>query len=155
MATKKPPSLPSPEQFQSWLSVVRAYNLCDQVLTQRLAALGLKLSEHEVLINLLRAPGSTQQELARRCFVAKSGVSMLLTRMAQAGWVQREADSVDARVWRLRLTAAGQALAGQAAQIQAEVLSAMVEGSSAAELATVTTAMQRVAAALERLRQGG
>ena len=64
----------------AWLSVVRVYNLCDAAMATRLAPLGLRVGEHEVLANLLRAPGITQQELAKRCFVAKSGISMMLTR---------------------------------------------------------------------------
>ena len=50
----------------AWLSVVRVYNLCDAAMTARLAELGLRVGEHEVLANLLRTPGMTQQELAKR-----------------------------------------------------------------------------------------
>ncbi len=135
----------------SWLSVVRAYNLCDAVLTQRLAAIGLKLGEHEVLINLLRTPGISQQQLARRCFVAKSGVSMLVTRMQKDGLVQRQADAVDARVWLLTLTTSGRALAEQAQAIQDAVVQVMARHSSPAELQGIADAMQRIGAALEGL----
>ena len=41
MATSKlaPKQRSSPHGTQSWLAVVRAYNLCDAVMTARLAAL--------------------------------------------------------------------------------------------------------------------
>jgi DNA-binding MarR family transcriptional regulator len=142
----------SPHGTQSWLAVVRAYNLCEAVMTARLAALGVRVPEHEVLANLASAPGITQQALAARCFVAKSGVSMLLTQMESRGWVRREADAADARVKRLQLTPAGQALAAQTLQVQAQVVVAMVDGSSEAELELVTAVMQRVSAQLEALR---
>ena len=87
----------SPHGTQSWLAVVRAYNLCDAVMTARLATLGVRVAEHEVLANLASAPGITQQTLAARCFVAKSGVSMLLTQMESRGWVRREAHPDDRR----------------------------------------------------------
>lgn len=139
----------------SWLSVVRAYHLCDAVLTQRLAGLGLRVGEHEVLINLLRCPGITQQQLAQRCFVAKSGISMLVTRMCTAKLLQRQPDADDARMWRLVLTAKGTALARKAQQLQDEVVVAMAAPCSSSELQTITAAMQRVGATLQDLHSAG
>jgi DNA-binding MarR family transcriptional regulator len=147
--------VPSAAATQSWLAVVRAYHLCDAAMAQRLAGIGLRVAEHEVLLNLLLAPGITQQQLAQRCFVAKSGASMLVTRLEQAGWLQRQADAVDARVRRLFLTPAGDALATQGQAIQHEVIAAMVKGSSPADLKSMTEAMQRASLALESLLQGG
>jgi DNA-binding MarR family transcriptional regulator len=140
---------------QSWLSVVRAYNLCDAVLTQRLANIGLKLGEHEVLINLLRAPGISQQQLAQRCFVAKSGVSMLVTRLQKDGLVQRQVDATDARVWLLVLTPKGRTLAEQAQAIQDGVVRVMAQPCSSQELQAIAQAMQRIAAALEDVLHTG
>jgi DNA-binding MarR family transcriptional regulator len=149
-ATRKTPRRQlSPDTMQSWLSVVRVYHLCEAVLSQRLGALGLKLPEHELLVNLLRHPGLTQQQLAQRCFVAKSGISMLVTRMVDAGRVQREADAVDARVWRLTLTPEGRALAERSQQVQAGVIGEMSEFSSPAEQKIIADAMERASAVLE------
>ena len=153
MATRKHPKTPSsPHGTQTWLAVVRAYNLCDAIMTTRLAELGLRVGEHEVLATLATVPGITQQALAARCFVAKSGVSMLLTQMEGKGWVVREADASDARVKRLLLTRVGLALATKTLKIQSEVVGAMVEGASETELAAVADVMQRVSARLETLR---
>lgn len=151
-SSETPPGA-SPAAVQSWLAVVRAYNLCDAVLSERLAPLGVRLADHEVLVNLHRSPGLTQQQLAQRCFVAKSGVSMLVTRMEGEGLLRREVDPVDARVRRLSLTADGQALAARALKVQGEVLAAMVAGSSPEEMAVITQAMQRASEALDRMRQ--
>ena len=140
-----------PEAVPAWLAVVRTFHQCDAVMARRLAALGLRVGEHEILLNLLLEPGLTQQQLAQRCFSAKSGVSMLATRLEQAGLLARSADAVDARVWRLTLTAAGLALAKRSHAVQLQVIAAMVAGSHAAELATIRDAMQRAAAALAQL----
>ncbi len=142
----------SPHGTQAWLAVVRAYNLCDAVMTARLSALGLRVGEHEVLANLATLPGITQQELAARCFVAKSGVSMLLTQMEAQGLVRREADAADARVRRLTLTPAGAALAQQSLQVQSEVVAAMVDGATESELGVIAEVMARVSQRLEALR---
>jgi hypothetical protein len=50
------------------------------------------------------------------------------------------------------LTAAGQALAARTLKIQSEVVAAMVEGATEAELAAVADIMQRVSTRLEALR---
>jgi DNA-binding MarR family transcriptional regulator len=152
-ASRSSARLPAlPHGTRTWLAVVRAYNLCDAAMSARLAALGLRVAEHEVLASLAAAPGITQQELAARCFVAKSGVSMLLAQMEAKGWVRREADARDARVKRLALTGAGMAIAAKSRKIQSEVVSAMVAGSSDAELEAVAAAMENVSARLEALR---
>ena len=135
----------------SWLAVVRAYNLCDRLLSARLAELGVRVGEHEVLANLARQPGITQQELAGRCFVAKSGVSMLLGAMEEARLVRRELDAGDARVRRLFLTAAGERLARRTLAVQAAVVEAMADPVTAGELDSVADVMRRVGARLEAI----
>ena len=161
MATRKPSEVSprtrsrapsSPRGTLAWLAVVRAYNLCDAVMTARLAELGLRVGEHEVLANLATAPGMTQQELAARCFVAKSGVSVLLAQMEGLGLVRREADASDGRVKRLFLSATGRALAAKTLQVQGAVVAAMAAGATQAELATVAAAMERASVQLEGLR---
>ena len=153
MATpKKTRSPSSPHGTRVWLSVVRAYNLCDAVMTARLAALGVRVGEHEVLATLATSPGLTQQALAARCFVAKSGVSMLLTQMEAEGLVTREADPQDARVRRLSLTKAGLALARRTLKVQAEVVAAMVGPVSEADVAAVARVMEGLSERLEAMR---
>ena len=153
MRNRKTPREPSsPHGTKTWLAVVRAYNLADAAMATRLAVIGLRIGEHEVLATLATVSGITQQELASRCFVAKSGVSMLLAQMEAKGWVRRKADASDARVKRLALTAAGRAIAAQSMKVQAEVVTAMVAGSSEEELDSVTRSMESVSARLEALR---
>jgi DNA-binding MarR family transcriptional regulator len=138
---------------RSWLSVVRAYNLCDALMTRRLGALGVRTAEHEILANLRREPGLSQQALAARCFTAKSHISGLLSDLEQRGLVRREADPADARAKRLFLTATGARLAERTARVQADVVALMSAATTAASLAQVQTAMngvsERLQAALE------
>lgn len=148
--TDRAPS--SPHGTAAWLAVVRAYNLCDAVMTARLAAIGLRVGEHEVLATIATTPGITQQALAARCFVAKSGVSMLLTQMEARGWVRRDSDGADARVRRLTLTDDGMAMAQKCLAVQAEMVTAMVAPATRDELDLVADVMGRVAITLEGMR---
>jgi DNA-binding MarR family transcriptional regulator len=141
--------------IQSWLAVVRAYHLCDAVMTQNLAAIGMRTPDHEILAKLLRDPGISQQVLAQRCFTAKSHISSLVAQLEKRGWVKREPDPADARARRLRLTAKGEAMAKKTAVVQAGVVRAMAEAVSTNELAAIEDTMLRLAAKLETLRDAG
>lgn len=154
MKFKSPKTQPSsPHGTQAWLSSVRAYNLCEQVMGMRLAEIGLRVADLEVLATLATSPGITQQALASRCFVTKAGVSMLLASMEEKALVQRDAHASDARAKSLSLTPEGMALAAKAMRIQSEVVAVMVAGTSAAEIATLQTVMERAANQLDALRQ--
>jgi DNA-binding MarR family transcriptional regulator len=139
---------------RSWLSVVNAYHLCDMLMARRLGELGVRTPEHEILANLRRDPGITQQALASRCFSAKSHISALLTLLEGRGWVRREPDPVDARAKRLFLALQGERIADRTAAVQAAVVAAMIDGETAATLREVTEAMQRVAARLKAQLDG-
>jgi DNA-binding MarR family transcriptional regulator len=137
---------------KAWLAVVKAYLLCDAVLSARLADVGVRVGEHEVLINLARTPGMTQQELAQHSFSAKSGISMLLVQMEKQGLLKRKADATDARVKRAYLTKKGVLLAGKSIKIQSELVDGMTQTFSDEELRMVELAMQRSSEQLETMR---
>jgi len=134
---------------RSWLSVVNTYHLCDALMARRLGELGVRTPEHEILANLRRDPGISQQVLASRCFSAKSHISALLTLLEGRGWVRREPDPADARAKRLFLTPQGERIAARTAAVQAAVVAAMTDGETQATLREVTDAMQRVGARLK------
>jgi DNA-binding MarR family transcriptional regulator len=117
-------------------------------MARRLAELGVRTPEHEILANLRRDPGITQQVLASRCFSAKSHISGLLTLLEGRGWLRREPDPADARAKRLYLQPQGERIAAQTAAVQAAVVAVMVDGETAAALGEVASAMQRVSARL-------
>jgi DNA-binding MarR family transcriptional regulator len=142
------------DAVRSWLSVVNAYHLCDALMARRLGELGVRTPEHEILANLRRDPGITQQVLASRCFSAKSHISALLTLLEGRGWVRREPDPTDARAKRLFLAPQGERIAARTAAVQAAVVAAMVDGETTATLREVTEAMQRVGARLKAQLDG-
>lgn len=142
---------PDRQPTATWLAVVRAYNLCDAVMSSRLAAQGVKVVEHEVLAHLGRHPGLTQQALAERVFFAKSHLSGLLGQLEERGLVQRDADPADARVKRLSLTAPGQALAARTQAVQQAVVEAMTSGYAQTDLQRIESTMLDVCGRLEAL----
>lgn len=138
----------------TWLAVVQTYNECSTTLSHRLGPLGLSLLEHEVLMNLLRSDRLTQKQLSERCFSAKSGISMLISRFESSGLVQRRKAESDQRAWLLSLTPAGHSLAEKARSVQLEVVSAMAAPFSKAELSLVKLRMEAAGFRLRELRAG-
>ena len=136
---------------RSWLSVVRAYHQCDVLLARRLALLGVRTAEHEVLANLQREPGLTQQALAARCFSAKSHISSLLADLEQRGWVRREPDPADARAKRLYLQPDGARMADATLAVQGGVVAAMAQAVTLSALVQVNAAMSALSECLQGL----
>jgi DNA-binding MarR family transcriptional regulator len=135
--------------FESWLSVVRAYALCEKALTARLAPLGLSIAQHDILANVARDPGLTQSVLAGRMLVTRSNVSMLLTQMEKLDLVQRRPSPNDARANHLHLTRAGAALVQRSLAEQATVVRLMLGQASKNEQKTIQSVMQRIVLALQ------
>ncbi len=109
-------------RFRSWIAVGRACQLMQQVLARGLADLDLKPPHLDILVNLYRFDGLTQQELARKLLVGRSNMSMLLPQMEKRGLILRAGDSRDKRVLRLSLTPKGRELTRQAMTIQTGVI---------------------------------
>jgi DNA-binding MarR family transcriptional regulator len=146
---KKPAS--SPHGTQAWLATIRAYNLCETALSTRLAQHHLRVGDLEVLATLATTPGISQMELAARCFITKSAVSMLLSQMELDGLVTRDIHDTDSRTKRLVLTEQGKKLAALAMQTQAEVVAVMVAGVSDSDIAVIAKVMGQVSGRLEQL----
>mgnify|MGYP006164036889 CR=1 FL=1 len=65
-------------RFRSWISVARACQLMQQALGRALGPLDIKPPHLDILVNLYRFEGISQQELARKLLVGRSNMSMLL-----------------------------------------------------------------------------
>jgi len=137
---------------EAWLSVVQAYNECSATLSHHLAPLGLALLEHEVLMNLLRSDGITQQQLSRRCYSAKSGISMLISQFERDGLIKRSPSPKDKRAWCLSLTPKGHDLAQDALAVQTKVVAQMARAFSTSDLAIIKAGMTAASSFLEDMR---
>ncbi len=109
-------------RFRSWISVARACQLMQQALGRALGPLDIKPPHLDILVNLYRFEGISQQELARKLLVGRSNMSMLLPQMEKRGLLERRPDQKDKRVLRLFLTDEGRALSERAMSIQTELI---------------------------------
>ncbi len=120
-------SIAMPRGAGAWLAVVRTYQQCTHALTELVKPLGLKLAQHEVLMNLLRDEELSQQHLASRSFVTKSHISGVIAEMMEYGWLARSDSELDKRSKLVSLTPTGRALALQALAAQNAVIHTMMD----------------------------
>ncbi len=94
----------------AWLHLMRIHQQVQKHETAQLAAHNLTLPQFDVLVQLWKEEGITQQALADRLFVTKGNVCGLMDRMMEQGLVERRADPDDGRAYMLHLTPKGKRL---------------------------------------------
>ena len=135
-------------RFKSWVAVGRACQMMNQVLAREIAVLDMKPPHLDILVNLYRFEGLTQQELARKLLVGRSNMSMLLPQMEKRGLIVRRGDEADRRVLRLSLTPAGRELCEKAMEIQTRLIDETMRHSTLEECHAVADTMERLTAIL-------
>ena len=100
---------------------------------RRIRELGLTRAQWWVLTHLFRSDGITQTELAELLEIEKPTLGRLLDRLEAKGWVRREHDSSDRRVWRVHLTDEVEPALRTMRAIAAELRRDALAGVSAAE----------------------
>jgi MarR family transcriptional regulator, organic hydroperoxide resistance regulator len=141
-STSAPWDLP---RFRNWIAVAKVSQLVEKAMTAGLAEIGLKLPHYDILANVYRFPGLSQQELAHRLLVGRSNLSMLLPELEKRGLIKRILDSEDMRIRRLQMTEAGRALTRQGLAIQTKVIETMMEALTPEECDAVGELMRRMA----------
>jgi DNA-binding MarR family transcriptional regulator len=100
---------------------------------RRIRKLGLTRAQWWVLTHLYRANGASQTELAETLEIEKPTLGRLLDRLEAKGWVRREHDASDRRVWRVHLTEEVEPALRTMRTIAAELRRDALAGVSAAE----------------------
>lgn len=131
-------------RFKSWVSVARACQLMQAALTAALAPLDIKPPHLDILANLYRYEGLSQQELARKLLVGRSNISMTLPQMERRELIERRGDSRDKRVLRLYLTGEGRQLAEQAMRIQTAVIEHSLSATTVEQCLGTAEAMEAI-----------
>jgi MarR family transcriptional regulator, organic hydroperoxide resistance regulator len=135
-------------RFRSWIAVARACQLMQQTLSRRLADLDIKPPHLDILVNLYRFDGITQQELARKLLVGRSNMSMLLPQLEKRGLIERRGDTRDKRVLRLSLTSVGRTLTEEAMEIQTALIEDSHGGTPIEDCMKIAETMERMIAIL-------
>ncbi len=96
--------------FHAWLTLVQAHSVVSSRMEAKLvAACGLSLPEHELLVRLAQAPERQLRmyDLASLLLLSKSGITRVVDRLERRGLVARKMSDRDRRVILACLTEAG------------------------------------------------
>lgn len=135
-------------RFRTWIAVGRACQLMQLTLARNIAHLDIKPPHLDIMLNLYRREGISQQELARKLLVGRSNMSMLLPQLEKRGLIERRGDSQDKRVLRLFLTEEGKAITEQAMEIQTGLIDLVMAGASEERCNDVAGHMESIVATL-------
>jgi DNA-binding MarR family transcriptional regulator len=131
-------------RFRTWIAVARACQMMQSVLTRELSALEIKPTHLDILINLFRFEGISQQELARKLLVGRSNMSMTLPQMEKRGLIERRDDRIDRRVLRLYLTDEGRRVSELAMAIQTTLIERMLSDEPIEQCMAMAETMERL-----------
>ena len=131
-------------RFRTWIAVARACQLMQLTLARNMAHLEIKPPHLDIMINLYRREGISQQELARKLLVGRSNMSMLLPQLEKRGLIERRADARDKRVLRLHLTDEGKAVTEQAMKVQTALIDTVMATSDEERCLLVADQMEKI-----------
>lgn len=137
-------------RFRSWIAVARACQLMQQSLGRSLVELDIKTPHLDILINLYRFEGISQQELARKLLVGRSNMSMLLPQMEKRGLIERRGHKKDKRVLRLFLTEEGRNLTERAMVIQTDLIERVLSREPIDQCVAMANSMERIIGVLQQ-----
>ncbi|AKI00166.1 transcriptional regulator [Hoeflea sp. IMCC20628] len=131
-------------RFHNWIAVARACQVMGLTLARALQPLDIKPPHLDILVNLFRTPGISQQDLADKLLVGRSNLSMLLPQLEKRGLLVRRGDPQDRRILRLELTTEGTRLTEEAIVIQSALIDRTMKSSTAEECNLVGEVMMRM-----------
>ena len=111
---------------------------------ERLRPLGLSNRQAEIILAVTRHPDCSQDELADRLLINKSGIARQLAAMEEDGLVKRTVSPTDRRVTLVALTEKSEALVPGIRQVNRQWADFLLEGLSEQEQELLTGVLENV-----------
>lgn len=134
---------------QLCFALYAASNAMTRLYRDKLEPLGLTYPQYLVLLVLWEQDDLTVSQLGERLYLDSGTLTPMLKRMEQAGHLSRRRDPADERQVRVLLTAAGQALKAEVAEMHAGL--ACLLPLSLPDITRLRTELRGFAAALHNL----
>ena len=134
-------------QFDAWRAVVTSHAAVTERLQRALAAADLPpLSWFELLWAVKRSPSSRPRmsELAEWLTLSRGGITKLVDRLTEAGYLDRVACAEDRRSFRAELTPAGDKALEEMRAVYDSELERYLNTLTAQEAELVTAALEKV-----------
>jgi DNA-binding MarR family transcriptional regulator len=136
------------EEFRAYASLIASSTLLQRAVERNLREQAdLTQVQFEILMNLSMAgdSGIRMAQLADALIVSRSGLSYQVAQLESRGWITRERSADDERGVVARITPAGERMRRRVFAGHVDVVrSAFLDVVEPGELATLTTALERV-----------
>lgn len=144
----------SDSELGAWRAFLRAGTTSALALEAALADTGVSHSEYDVLVNVATGPrdGLRPTELAERVLITKSGLTRLLDRLVERGYIERRACASDRRGQLIVLTSDGRRAFRRAAPNVVRAIGTIFgEGFTERDVLALRVACERIATAAESM----
>ncbi|MDP9245248.1 MAG: MarR family transcriptional regulator [Chloroflexota bacterium] len=141
-------------ELGAWRAFLRASIASSVALEAALADTGVSHSEYDVLVNVATGPkdGLRPTELAERVLITKSGLTRLLDRLVDRGYIERRACASDRRGQLIVLTVDGRRAFRRAAPNVVRAIGTMFgDHFSERDVTALRAACERIATAAEAM----
>lgn len=128
--------------------------LLRRAFDREMEAIGLTRSQWHVLVYVLRLDGPTQTALAEALDIARPSVGALIDQLENSGYVSRERDAADRRVWRIVPTRLARQRAEEFAKSAERVAARAFASVEADDLAESTGVLSAIRDALKSQETG-
>lgn len=148
------PRRASEPELGTWGAFLRAGTTSTLALEAALADTGVSYSEYDVLLNVATGPkeGLRPTELAERVLITKSGLTRLVDRLVERGYIERRACASDRRGQLIVLTTDGRRAFRRAAPNVVRAIGALFgDHFSEQQVADLRRACERIASAAEAM----
>jgi len=144
MATKHHGTPDERVALDAYIKLSRATSAVDARINRPLAEASLTTSQFGVLEAVWHLGPLTHGEIGRKLLKSSGNVTVVIDNLARRGLVRRESDTVDRRVSRVALTAAGSALLEAVFPAHVARVVDAFGALDADELATLSTLLRRL-----------
>ncbi len=130
----------------AWLRLARVFQKVDRISTDHMREWGLSVAQFDVLAQVGRREGLSQQELARALLVTKGNITQLLDRLQRDGLIVR---CQEGRANRIFLTERGRCLFDRVVPRQEELIERLFGALSVEEQSRLLDALRTLDHSLE------
>jgi len=130
-------------------NIMRISRLLRRRFDRRARDLGLSRAQWQTIACVRKRPGATQRRIAEMLEIGEAAVGRSIDRLVEAGWLAREADPGDRRVYRIHLMPAIEPVLDELARMSDEEDDVAFAGFSEAERGQFGAFLDRMARNIE------
>jgi DNA-binding MarR family transcriptional regulator len=140
------------ESLGKWISIV--YRYAHTFFDQKLAHANVSSGLVPFIYHIFRSDGLSQDELSEMIGMDKTTTARAIKTLVNLGYVSRNRDRDDRRIFRLYLTIKGRALIPEIKQVMAEWTSVISHGLSQEDKSKLEQALRRMAENAKKFKEG-